>query len=143
MNIKRITWEQALAVRHQVLWPTKSALFCKVEGDETASHYGAFVNKQLVCVASIYREGDMARLRKFATLVEYQGQGIGTAVIQYIFSYLETTNVTHFWCDARTSAIGFYQHLGMTISGDTFYKSDVEYVKMACQLSNLTTPFKI
>ncbi|PSX03595.1 GNAT family N-acetyltransferase [Photobacterium angustum] len=137
MEIKPITWQQAITVRHRVLWPSKPESFCKVEGDETAMHFGAFINNELVCVSSVFIEENVARLRKFATLTEYQGKGIGTVMIQEIFTYLKTTNVEYFWCDARTSAIGFYQRLGLTTSGDTFYKSDVECVKMECKLSLL------
>ncbi|WP_430520069.1 hypothetical protein [Aliivibrio sp.] len=30
--------DEALPIRHEVLWPTKPMLFCKVDGDETAKH---------------------------------------------------------------------------------------------------------
>ncbi|PSV30941.1 GNAT family N-acetyltransferase [Photobacterium sp. GB-27] len=137
MEIKPITWQQAITVRHRVLWPSKPESFCKVEGDETATHFGVFIHNELVCVSSVYIEGNVARLRKFATLTEYQGKGIGTAMIQALFTYLKMTDAELLWFDARTSAIGFYQRLGMTTSGDRFYKSDVEYVKMGCNLNLL------
>lgn len=98
---------------------------------------GRLLIMNLFCVSSVFIEENGARLRKFATLTEYQGKGIGTVMIQEIFTYLKTTNVEYFWCDARTSAIGFYHRLGLTTSGDTFFKSDVECVKMACKLNAL------
>jgi len=131
MNIQQITWDEALPVRHCVLWPTKSLLFCKVEGDEAANHYGAFVDGQLVCVASIYIDGNKARLRKFATLSEFQSKGIGTKVIEYLVSELKDLNIGYFWCDARTSALGFYQKFGLQTEGSEFKKSSVSYYKMA------------
>ncbi|EAS45000.1 acetyltransferase, GNAT family protein [Photobacterium profundum 3TCK] len=93
MNIQQVTWEEALPLRRRVLWPNKSVSFCKVKGDESATHYGAFINGELVCVASVYIDGNEARLRKFATLHEHQGKGIGSKVIEYIVLNLKCLNV--------------------------------------------------
>ncbi len=78
MEVKKITWEETIPIRHQVLWPDKNPEFCIVEGDARALHYGIFLEAELVCVASIYVSENPARLRKFATLQEYQNQGVGS-----------------------------------------------------------------
>ncbi len=130
MKIQQITWEEALPVRHSVLWPSKPPLFCKVEGDELATHYGAFIDGNLVCVASIYIDGEQARLRKFATLHEYQGQGIGSKVIKQAIEHLKQLDVQCFWCDARTTALSFYQKFGLQVEGAEFDKAGVSYYKM-------------
>ncbi len=138
MRIKTIAWQDALPIRHTVLWPDKAIEFCKVEGDEHANHYGAFVDQTLVCVASIYIkescDGRTARLRKFATLPQYQGQGVGSKVIEHAITKLKAEQVLRFWCDARTSALGFYQRFGLEVEGDEFDKSGVKYFKMSVEL---------
>ncbi|PSV48298.1 hypothetical protein C9J47_07160 [Photobacterium indicum] len=78
-------------------------------------------------------DGDKARLRKFATLLEFQNNGIGTKVIKHIISELKDSSVDYFWCDARTSALGFYEKLGLQKQGIEFKKSGVLYYKMAVQ----------
>ncbi|PTY36469.1 GNAT family N-acetyltransferase [Saccharospirillum sp. MSK14-1] len=128
--IKTVPWQQTLAIRHQVLWPDKPEAFCRVEGDDTAWHLGAFIDDQLVSVASVYFEVNVARLRKFATLAAYQKQGIGSAVLQRILDELPSRSVNYFWCDARESALGFYQRFGMKPEGERFYKGDIAYVRM-------------
>ncbi|RJG40186.1 GNAT family N-acetyltransferase [Motilimonas pumila] len=141
MHIEMISWQQALPIRQQVLWPNKSLSFCQVEGDELGLHFGAFKSvsaattqafehSQLVAVASVYIAGDRARLRKFATLPEHQNQGIGTAMIHHILTELQRHQVKVFWCDARASAVGFYEQFSMTRHGAVFTKSGVEYYKM-------------
>ena len=70
MEIKQLSATEVLPVRHQVLWPDKPMSFCMVPDDEQATHYGAFIGEQLVCVASIYIQGHEARLRKFGMAVE-------------------------------------------------------------------------
>jgi len=131
MEIKQITWPQALPIRHCVLWPQKPPQFCKLVGDEIATHFGGFLNDELICVASIYSQGDVARLRKFATLPQYQGNGVGSAVITHVIAHLKQLNINRFWCDARTSASGFYERFGMNVEGPVFDKSGMEYCKMS------------
>ena len=72
MEIRSITWQETIPLRHQVLWPCKPPEFCHVKGDSDALHYGAFVDDVLVCVASVYLTLNKARLRKFSTDARYQ-----------------------------------------------------------------------
>jgi len=125
LNIKEIKSIEAMLVRHKVLWPNKSIEFCQVPGDESAWHFGAFIGELLVCVASVYPSDTSARLRKFATLQEYQGQGIGTIVLSHILEGLGDKGITTFWCDARESALDFYRRFGLKTEGNRFYKSDI------------------
>jgi predicted GNAT family N-acyltransferase len=130
MDIRVITLDEALPIRHRVLWPDKPLSFCKVDGDDVASHYGVYLNNTLVSVASIYVEGRVARLRKFATLENFQGRGAGTQLISYIVAELKQAGIEIFWCDARTTAVGFYKNFGMEVQGAEFVKSGIGYYKM-------------
>ncbi|WP_413701298.1 GNAT family N-acetyltransferase [Psychromonas sp. KJ10-10] len=138
MKIQTIRWQDALPIRHQVLWPNKTPEFCKIEDDESGYHYGAFINDKLVCVASIYIENQSARLRKFATLENYQGKGIGSKVLTYILQELADIDITYFWCDARTTALDFYQRFGLEKEGSVFEKSGIAYYKMAMKINRHT-----
>jgi len=88
LKIISLERQDTIAVRHKVLWPSKDPVFCAVDGDQDGSNFGVVEDDALVCVASIYFSGDSARLRKFATLQEYQGKGIGSAMLEYILSIL-------------------------------------------------------
>jgi len=105
-----------------------------VSGDEDALHFGATLDSKLVCVASIYLQGEQARLRKFATLQDYQNKGIGSEVLSFILATLKEKGITYFWCDARESALGFYEQFGLKAEGPVFYKADVSYYKMVLKL---------
>lgn len=132
--IRQIDGQQTIAVRHRVLWPNKPPEFSQLGNDHAGVHFGAFIGPQLVCVASVFINNEYARLRKYATLADYQGQGIGTAVLRAIFTHLEQQQVDYFWCDARESAIGFYRRFGMQPEGERFYKSGEPYIKMSVTL---------
>ena len=140
MHIKELEWQDTLAIRQKVLWPNKNQEFCRVTGDEDASHYGVLIDQKIVSVASVYPDittpnKQTARLRKFATLAPYQNQGIGSFVLRHIIDVLKTDGVAIFWCDARESAIEFYQRFGFKVEGERFYKSDIPYFKMQMSIS--------
>jgi ribosomal protein S18 acetylase RimI-like enzyme len=130
MNISAISWQQTMPLRHRVLWPSKPHEYCQVEGDEQASHFGAFMDGVLVCVAAVYIDCDKARLRKFATDPQYQNQGIGSKMLDHIIESLKSSQVRYFWCDARASALGFYKRFGMDACSESFFKDEVAYYKM-------------
>jgi len=134
ISIHTIIWQDAMPIRHQVLWANKPIEHCQVEGDEEAEHFGAFVDNVLVGVASIYRDDNQARLRKFAVLPEYQSLGIGSSMIRCVLESFKFSPVEYFWCDARESALAFYEKFGMQVEGERFYKSDVPYYKMKLAL---------
>lgn len=143
--IRRITVEETLPIRHSVLWPNKTMDECRVEDDESGEHFGVFIEGKLVCVASIFitelfntkllnKKQRTARLRKFATIEEYQGKGIGSAVLKHIMDLLQQQSVGMLWCDARENAMPLYERFGMRAEGERFFKDDIPYQKMAVML---------
>lgn len=134
MEIRAISWEQTIPLRHSVLWPSKPHEYCHVNGDSEALHFGVFMDEILVCVASVYITLNKARLRKFATDTKYQNQGIGSKMLAYIIQSLKNSQVEYFWCDARESALALYERFGMDSCSERFYKEDVSYFKMEVAL---------
>jgi ribosomal protein S18 acetylase RimI-like enzyme len=134
MKISAISWQQTIPLRQRVLWPDKAQEFCHVDGDVDGIHYGAFIDGELICVASIFVTSGKARLRKFATDTRYQNQGVGSTMLEHIIQSLKSSQIAYFWCDARASALGFYERFGMQPCGDCFYKENVAYYKMAMAL---------
>ncbi|WP_367989875.1 GNAT family N-acetyltransferase [Vibrio sp. NTOU-M3] len=133
-SVAEIQAEQTLAIRQQVLWPSKALSELKVAGDDTAWHLGGFSDGQLSCVASFYFSDHEVRLRKFATLDAFRGQGLGSVVLEHSLAQFKQRGVALFWCDARESAIGFYQRFGLTVEGERFYKGEIPYFKMILKL---------
>ena len=117
-----------------MLWPNESPEFCQVEGDSEGLHFGVVVDNDIVCVASVYINDGTARLRKFATLSQFQGQGIGSCMLNHIVTKLKQAKISYLWFDARVSAVGFYQRLGFSSLGAPFYKNGVAYYKMHANL---------
>jgi ribosomal protein S18 acetylase RimI-like enzyme len=134
LDVINLSWQETLPIRHVVLWPNETPEFCKVKGDDEALHFGVIINEKIVCVASIYINANSARLRKFATLNQYQGKGVGSFLLKHLITKLKARDINHLWFDARESAIGFYTRLGFTVTGELFYKQKISYYKMSANL---------
>ncbi|TGB00704.1 GNAT family N-acetyltransferase [Halobacillus salinus] len=129
MEVKLIQPSEALPLRHEILRPNQSLEDCKYPKDyeEESFHLGVFVEDHLICVGSFYLEdhsdvpdGKVYRLRGMATWPEYRGQGAGTHLVSKAEEILSNRNADILWCNARTSAQGYYDRLGFKQAGDVF-----------------------
>jgi GNAT superfamily N-acetyltransferase len=60
------------------------------------------------------------QLRQMATRHEYQGRGVGAAMIAVGIDRLRYDGATLVWANARDAALGFYRRLGFAVVGDGF-----------------------
>ena len=121
LTIREITTEQTYPLRHIVLRPGRPLVDCAYPDDDsaTAFHVGGFLDDRLVVVASVTKECEQRfdaftslnqyRLRGMATEQEVRGRGFGSAVLNACLERCWSEGGETFWCNARTSAAGFYQ----------------------------------
>lgn len=127
MEVKIISASETFPVRIEVL-RKGIPLPYEFPGDfdEKTTHFGLFIDKQLVSVASVlqsshsYFEGTQFQLRGMATLSEYQGKGIGSVLLKHIIEFVKTNKAEVLWFNARIKALRFYQKLGFEIIGPEF-----------------------
>ncbi|KAL1748339.1 hypothetical protein HDZ31DRAFT_29808 [Schizophyllum fasciatum] len=145
--IREIQVEETLPLRHAVLWPDLPVSATRLPDDDIGWHFGAFSPSTLapIAVISIFQEplpidktGSKAvRFRKFACRQDFQGRGIGTALLRHVFWVAAAEMGAHaVWCDARTSSQEWYQKRGMHPFGEPFNKGPVEYVRMSISASD-------
>lgn len=129
MEVLRIKAIDTQLIRHKMLRPNGTLEDCIFHGDndELTFHLGAFVDKRLVSVASFYFERNTKfeeqyqyRLRGMATLPEYQGQGLSSALLRTAFPVIKQNQCTLLWCNAREKAVGFYEKVGFKANGEAF-----------------------
>jgi GNAT superfamily N-acetyltransferase len=135
LKIERISAAQTLPIRHAVLWPHQPMSFCQIPEDDLGWHIGASTDMGLVCVASLFMGKGQARLRKFASLPRWQGQGIGSQVLQHALTVARDAGCPLFWCDARVEAVPFYQRFGLQEVGTPFVREGICFVRMESALS--------
>ncbi|MBU6159502.1 MAG: GNAT family N-acetyltransferase [Myxococcales bacterium] len=123
----RVEVDQILDLRHRLLrvgLPFEAARFDH-DLDESTRHYGAFDGERLVCcltlLESVWQGRPAWQLRGMATEADRQGGGTGRQLVQFATAdVLAVAPERIFWCNARTSAQGFYARLGWTVESDPF-----------------------
>ncbi|MBA2173275.1 GNAT family N-acetyltransferase [Halobacillus locisalis] len=129
MEVKRIKAKDTISLRHTILRPnqTREACYYPNDSHQASFHLGVYDQDELISIGSFYREthtevprGVQYRLRGMATKPEDQGKGAGTMVIHKALDRLRSLNVDYLWCNARTSAQGYYDQLGFIKAGEVF-----------------------
>jgi len=132
-EIKQITSDDTLLIRHQVMWPNKPIEYVKLPNDEYARHYGLFVNGEITSIISLFMENNEAQFRKFATLIEFQGLGYGTILLQGIIDLMKLEGVRKLWCNARVEKTKFYGKFNLVATDTKFHRGGMAYVIMEIQ----------
>lgn len=99
--------------------------------DEGSDHYLLFVEDMPVGVARVRFLGDVAKIERVAILEEYQGQGLGKAIMCAILSDLKANaTVLTAKLGAQTYAIPFYEKLGFTVCGEEYRDAGILHKDM-------------
>jgi GNAT superfamily N-acetyltransferase len=130
MVIECISADLTRSIRHQVLWQHKPSLdVCVLDTDNVidAFHLGVRFESELISVGSFFPQthhhfyqDNVYRLRAMATLPNFHGRGSGRALIEFALQLLRERNANLLWCDARLSAVGFYQRLGFSVDDEIY-----------------------
>ena len=129
VTVRPIPPEQTHALRHRILRPHHTAAQVNYDRDDDADtvHFGAFDGGALVGIGSLYRQGlpgdehpDDWQLRGMAVLESHQRGGVGTLLMAAFVSHLAARGGERFWCNARTTACGFYERFGLRRHGEVF-----------------------
>jgi GNAT superfamily N-acetyltransferase len=134
IDLKQIQADETWALRHKVMWPYKPLDFVILPNDADGWHYGLFENGQLVSVISMFIKGEEAQFRKFATDTAYQGKGYGSKLLVFLIDKAKDVSVKELNCNARVTAIGFYEKFGMKVDSEIFQKSGKDYVRMCLRI---------
>lgn len=130
IHIEQIRPELTWRLRQRILHSTKKLYEMEMEEDNNGVHFGAFRKDNLVGVASLFQKGSDFQLRKFAIDTPAQNMGIGKSLLNYIIDYATTEGAERIWCNARSSAVGFYSKSGFLQTDALFSKTGIDYVIM-------------
>jgi len=99
----------------------------EMDEDQDGMHFGAFMDNKLVGVVSLFPKGEDFQFRKFAVEPDYQGKGIGNMLLAYITDFVKAEGGKRLWCNARSTATGFYEKNGFNHTGGVFSKNGFDY----------------
>lgn len=138
VRIEPVSAAATRPLRHALLRPDQPSHELIYPGDDAPDtlHLGAFdQGGGIVGIASYYRHpaperyhpahpamsGERAwQLRGMATTPEVRGRGVGAALLRRGMAHAVSLGGEVFWCNARVTAQGFYERLGLTAYGDIF-----------------------
>lgn len=129
MEVKQIDASDTREIRHKILRPNMPFEACNYPGDDDDGtfHLGAYVDNKLVSVASFYidnhpdiKDEFQYRLRGMATLPDHRAQGYSLELLNTAIPIIEKNNIKTLWCNARKSAMGFYEKVGFKVLGNEF-----------------------
>ncbi|MGF1923569.1 MAG: GNAT family N-acetyltransferase [Bacteroidia bacterium] len=131
--VRFISPEDTLELRSKMLRNNLPKDACIFPSDRVkdAFHLGCFVEEQLVSIASFHpmkyktQTTPGYQLRGMATGSAHTGKGYGAELIDFAIEQLNATNATHLWCNARTSAVGFYLKKGFEVVSAEFEVPEV------------------
>lgn len=126
--IRRISREETLPLRSAVLRHNKPIAECVLPTDDVPGifHLGYFLDERLICIGTFFPEdypekGEGGfRLRGMASDPAFAGKGYGAALINFAINELTSVHAAYIWCNARTSAVGFYAKLRFEIISEEF-----------------------
>ena len=132
--IEQIRPELTWRLRQQVLYPNSKLYEMEMEEDNHGYHFGAFKDNELVGVVSLFQNGTDFQFRKFAVDASVQGTGIGKVLLQYIMNFAIAEGTAKIWCNARSTATGFYARYGFKQTGKKFERGGFDYEIMEKQV---------
>lgn len=121
-------------LRLRVLRPGRSPEVVIYPADSLSGsfHLAAIYKEQVIGAASWMPEAHPGfqrknpyRLRGMATDPQFQGKGVGKALIQESLRQLQSRSVDFAWCNAREVAFTFYSRLGFRFYGELFDIPDI------------------
>ena len=126
--VKFIPVDLTLDLRSRILRNGKPLVECSFPTDQVEGifHLAFYVDDTIVTIASFfpnnYKDNKELgyQLRGMATDSQYVGKGYGKQLIEFAVQYIKNTNAQYIWCNARSSAVKFYQKLGFELVSEEF-----------------------
>jgi GNAT superfamily N-acetyltransferase len=129
LRVRRCGPDDVIALRQSVLRPHLSMDETRYDADggPDAVHFCAEDETgRVVSVATVLREAppwragvtNGWRVRGMATASGWRGRGAGSAILSAVFAHIGASGGGLVWCNARLSAVNFYERAGMTTTGE-------------------------
>jgi ribosomal protein S18 acetylase RimI-like enzyme len=132
IEIREVSPEMVRPMRQAILRPTQSVdeMLWARDLDTDTRHFAAFDGPEIVGIVTAYPAAPPEdtslttawQFRGMATAPEVRGSGIGKRLVQKCIDTSAAAGAPLLWCDARISALGFYEKLGFEKIGEPFEK---------------------
>ena len=139
LTIRIADLDEILALRIGVLIRGSDRVSPHFDGDDAddTRHFGAFLRERNIACASLmvsdFESSQAWQLRGMATHEAYRSRGLGGQLLNFIEAEVVAADTPKLlWCNARVSAVAFYEHSGWETVSDVF---EVEGVGPHCRMT--------
>lgn len=128
---------QAMAIRIQVFVDEQKVPFEEEQDhlDETAIHFGAFVDGRMVGTGRLVEQPGRGKIGRMAVLAEARGQGVGRALLTAILAECRQRQLPQAYLSAQLHAIPFYERLGFSVTSGEYMDAGIPHKDMILELS--------
>lgn len=103
--------------------------------DARATHFGAYMGKELAACARIVPSGRAARIGRVAVSAPLRGRGLGQVLMLHLIDWCRAHGHHEIVLDAQVQVVRFYRDLGFVEEGERFMDAGIEHVRMRRILS--------
>ena len=126
-EIRRCSVGEIINLRHRVLRAGRPIESANLTDDhaESTIHYALFEDgKAVSCLSLMHSQLDSEiawQLRGMAADVGLQGKGLGGKLLKYAMDDARALGFSNvMWCNARITAVGFYEKYGWKVCSEEF-----------------------
>lgn len=134
-----IDYQKAIFLREEVLRKPLGLSFSEQEivDERKHIHFGVFINDALLATASLVSEGTSCKMQRVAVSPDYQNQGYGSKLVNFIEQEAFAQGFATIYCHARDTAVTFYRSHGYVTIGEPFTEVGIDHLKMRKLLSGM------
>ncbi len=132
-----LDYTQALQLRHRILRVPLGLEFTaeELEKDKHDIHLGLFEGKRiLACITLTRCENNSMKMRQVAVEDAEQGKGLGKKLSQAGEKYALENGFEMIFCNARKTAVPFYESMGYKIVSNEFTEVNLPHYRMEKKL---------
>ncbi len=100
------------------------------DNEKNYANIAGFYDGRLCATASLVVKESEIKMQRVAIDKNFQGKGIGSAMLKYCEKYAEGHNVDTIYCHARSEAYAFYLKNGYSFEGDEFDEAGITHRMM-------------
>lgn len=127
-------YDKTLALRDLVLRKPLNLEFSLEElGKEKSMWHLAFFRGEecIACLVLLGQEKGKIKMRQVVVDAQFQSKGIGRELILHAESFAKEKGFKWIHCNARETAVGFYEKLAYEKQGKPFTEIGIPHIKMA------------
>ncbi len=130
-------YSQALQLRYQILRVPLGLEFTieELQKDESDRHFGLFAGNEIVaCLTLTESPNKRMKMRQVAVDKNMQDKGYGQKLGQAAEAYAIQKGFLIMYCNARKTAVPFYEKMGYKIVSEEFTEVNIPHYSMEKQI---------